>query len=197
VALSFTPNIGLTKFTESELALNWARVQNLASANNLIIIDKMDVNLITYTPALIGPTTNPSVGAGAALGEYYDFQGFIFGSFSLQFTDPGVNTGTGTGAYGISLPVLLDNTFHNLGTALNNAPGPYVCVGEGYFIDASGTPASSGTTALDVVRIGGVDYLRMISEPYGGKTVEWYGPSVPFAVQTGDQWTGQFCYKKA
>jgi hypothetical protein len=196
MAVNITPNIGLLKPTESELALNWARIVELADDNNDIVTDKMDINVITYTPTLVGPTTNPNIGAGFNLGEYYEIQGFIFGAFNIQFTNPGIVVGTGTGAYGIALPTLVDNSFHFVGTAFNNAPGPYACLGEGYLNDASSV-SGSGSIALDVVRVGGVDYVRMMSEAYAGKTVEWYGPNVPFAVADGDQFVGQFFYKRA
>ena len=195
MAVNFTPNIGLAKPTETEVAKNWATSTELAEDNNLIIIDKVDINLTAYTPAIIGPTTNPNVGAGASLGEYQDFQGFIFGSFNIVFTDPGVSAGSGAGAYGISLPVLADNAFHKIGNALNAASDNNV-VGEGYFTDDSSV-GGSGTVALDIVRVGGIDYLRMLTEAYAGKTVLWVGPTFPVTIATDDKFIGSFWYKKA
>jgi len=184
MGVSFTPNIGLAKPTETELALEWARNTKLAEDNNIIVAAKSDLVLTAYTPALIGPTTNPSVGAGQILGEYIEFQGFIFGSFNIAFLDPGVSAGTGTGGYGISLPVLADTTFHTVGNALNNTTATNSCIGEGYFTDDSAV-GTSGTTGLDIVRVGGVDYARMLTETYAGKTVLWIGPT--FAMATDDR----------
>jgi hypothetical protein len=194
MALTFTPNIGLAKPTETELAQDWALTPKLAEDNNLIVAAKSDIVLNSYGPTLIGPTTNPSVGAGQILGEYIDFQGFIFGSFNIAFLDPGIGVGSGVGGYGISLPVLADNSFHTVGNALNNALGSNSCIGEGYFTDDS-VVANSGTVALDIVRVGGVDYARMMTEAYAGKTVIWIGPT--FAMATDDKFTGSFWYKKA
>lgn len=196
MAVGFTPNIVLAKPDEAELAKEWAVNTKLCEDNNLLIIDKMDIVLTAYTPTIIGPTTNPNIGAGQSLGEYCEVQGFIFGSFNIQFTTPGIGAGTGAGGYGISLPTLADNSFHAIGTTLNNTPGTNTCPGEGYFSDSSAI-GTSGTVALDLVRIGGVDYVRMITEAYAGKTVSWVGPTFPVTVADGDQLSGSFWYKKA
>jgi len=196
MAVTFTPNIGLAKVTEAELAENWAVGTELAEDNNLIIEDVTDINLITTTPAVIGATTNPNFGAGAAQLEYSNVEGFIFGTFSIAAIDPGVAPGTGTGAYGIALPFLADVTFHVVGATLTDVPGVAHCIGEGYMIDANSIPFS-GTFALDIVHIAGVAYLRMITEGYTGKTVLWVGPSTPNAIATGDSFTGTFMYKSA
>lgn len=196
MAVTFTPNVGLAKPTESEFALNWARGTLLADDNNVIIEDVTDINLITTTPAVIGATTNPNFGVGAAQLEYSRVQGFVFGTFIITATDPGVAPGTGTGAYGIALPFLADVTFHTVGTALNDVPGVASCVGEGYMADATAIPFN-GTVALDIVHITGVAYLRMITEAFTGKTTAWVGPSTPFVLATADTFTGSFCYKGA
>ena len=107
-----------------------------------------------------------------------------------------VIVGSGAGGYGIKLPTLVDTAFHVMATALNQAPGSFACIGEGYLSDSSAV-GTSGTVALDVVRIGGIDYARFITEAYAGKTVEWMGPNIPAAVADQDQWSGQFWYKKA
>jgi hypothetical protein len=194
MGVTFTPNIGLAKPTDTELALNWARTQQLSDDNNLIIQDKTDIDLTVTTPAVIGATTNPNFGVGSAQLEYSRVQGFVFGTFVIAATDPGVAPGTGVGAYGIALPFLADVTFHTVGAALTDVPGVASCIGEGYVLDASSIPFS-GTFALDIVHIAGVAYLRMITEAYSGKTVHWLGPSAPNAIATGDSFTGTFMYK--
>lgn len=196
MVVSFTPNIGLAKPDESELAEDWVNSTKLCEDNNLLIIDNMDIVLTSYTPTIIAPTTNPSVGAGSIVGEYCIVEGFVFGNFRLSFTDPGVSAGTGSGAYGISLPTSVDSTFHNVGSALNNVSGTASCIGEGYFYD-DGTIGNNGSVALDAVDVAGVDYARMITEAYGGKTVVWVGPTFPSTVSDGDHLTGQFFYKAA
>lgn len=196
MGVTFTPNIGLAKPDDTELAANWARFSDLADDNNQIIIDKMDINVVAYTPTFIGPTTNPNVGAGSIVGEYYNIQGIIFGTFTCLLTDPGVASGTGTGAYGISLPFPVDGAFHTVGTTLNDTPGTPSVVGEAYMTDASAV-ATSGTTAIDVVTVAGVSYARLITETYTTKTARFFGPAIPFSLATGDAFSGNFVYKKA
>jgi|SRR4051812_33844838 hypothetical protein len=195
MAVTLTPNILLSKPNEAELATNWATNTQLANANNVIIVDQMDVNLIVTTPAFVCSTTNPNLGVGTAQLEYSNIGNFIFGSFVLVATDPGVAIGSGN-SYGISLPFLADTVFHTIGTTLGDAPGVPSCVGEGYFEDAS-LVTGSGTFALDIVHVGGVAYLRPITEAYGGKTLRWIGPSAPAAIATGDKISGSFFYKAA
>ena len=186
----------MAKPTKTELALEWARNTKLAEDNNLIIVDKMDVNLITYTPAIIGPTTNPNQGVGVKYGEYFEVQGYIFGLVSFQFLDPGVAAGTGTGGYGLSLPTLVDAAFHNVGATLNDVPGTASVIGEGYLRDSSSIPFS-GTAAVDVVAVAGVHYARLMTETYTGKTSNFWGPGVPANVATDDWVSASFFYKKA
>lgn len=196
MAVTFTPNIGLAKPTDSELALQWARTNKLAEDNNIIIADQMDIALTAYTPTWIASSSNPNVGAGSIKGEYCKMNGIIWGSFVIRCTDPGTAQGSGAAAFGISLPELLDNTYHTLGTTLADTPGTASVVGEGYMTDNSSV-GSSGTVAFDVIRISGVDYMRPITEAYSGKTVRWFGPLFPFAIADGDGLTGTFIYKAA
>lgn len=197
MAVSFTPNIGLAKPTESELAANWVNGTQLQDDNNDIIADFADINLVQYTPAVIAATSNPNFGAGLVTAEYYKIGGVggvVFGSFTLVALDPAVAPGSGTGAYGISLPELADNTFHFLGSALADTPGTAHCVGEGYFIDAS-SATTTGSCGFDIVRVGGVDYIRPITELFAAKATRWLGPTVPFTLATGDKLCGNFAYK--
>lgn len=199
MALSFTPNIGLTKFTDTELASNFVNGTQIESDNNVLIQDFMDVNLVQYTPAVIAATSNPNFGAGQVSAEYTKYGGVggvIMGSFVLVALDPAVAPGSGTGAYGISLPELADNSFHILGTTLADVPGTAHCVGEGYMSDASSL-TTCGSVGFDIVRISGVDYLRPITELFAGKTTRWLGPTVPFSLATGDKIAGNFVYKAA
>lgn len=196
MAVAFTPNIGLAKPDETEVAKNWTHVAKLAEDNNLIMIDEMDIPILAYTPSIIAPTVNPNVGAGQVLGEWQEIQGWIIGNFNVRFLDPGIVVGTGTGAYGIQLPTLADTAFHTVGNALNNPTGVNTCIGEGYYSDSSAV-ATSGTVALDLVDVGGVHYLRMMPETYAGKTVMYVGPTVPSSVADLDTLSGSFIYKRA
>jgi hypothetical protein len=195
MAVTLTPNIGLAKPTESEIANNWTNVTKLAEDNNLILMDKLEVDLIPYTPTVVGSTTNPNVGAGAIAGEYCEVQGFIWGSFTVFFLLPGIVVGSGAGAYGISLPTALDATFHSVGTTLSDQPGVASCIGEANFID--NTVALGGTAALDAVAVAGTTYARIILETFVGKTSAYFTPNMPYTVDTNDRWSGQFFYKKA
>lgn len=192
--VAFTPNIGLAKPTETELALEWARSSKLQEDNNLILIDKTDVNLLAYTPVLTAQTTPPSVGTGFTEGEYMDFQGFIIGTFAVEFFDAGITVGNGE--YGISLPFPVDGAYHSVGTALNQSTGTFSCIGEGYIWDNSSV-GSSGSVALDAVTFGGVSYARLVTETHALKTSRVFRDSMPFAVANNDKFTGGFIYKKA
>jgi|ERR1044072_421263 hypothetical protein len=194
MVVNFTPNIGLAKPTEAELSLEWARTSKLQEDNNLIIIDKMDVNLVAYTPVLAAQTTAPTVGTGFTEGEYMDFQGFIMGTFCLEFFDAGITVGSGE--YGISLPAVVDNSYHSVGTAFNQNIGQFHCIGEGYIWDNSSV-GNSGSVALDAVTVGGVSYARLVTETFVGKTSRLFRDSMPFALATNDKITGSFLYKKA
>jgi len=194
MAVTFTPNIALAKPDDTELSLNWARAVLLADDNNQIIIDKMDVNILTYSPAFIGQFGNPSTGVGSRKGEYQDMQGIIIGNFVIRMVDPGVSLGSGE--YGIALPTLADATFHTVGSAFGTAPGTNSCIGEGFITDNS-TVNTSGTVSLDVIAISGVHYVRMVCEAYPAKTSAVLGNSTPFGLATGDLLAGSFYYKKA
>lgn len=193
MVVAFTPNIGLAKPDESELALNWARSTKLAEDNNLIIIDKMEVDYVTYTPTFIGSGSNPSVGSGTIQGEYIQFQDIIIGNIACTCA-AGVANGTGT--YGLSLPFVADTTFHTVAGALTDNPGAASVVGEGYLTDASAV-ATSGTVAVDIATVGGVSYARLVLETFVGKTNRIFSNGMPFTLAIGDQWSLNFIYKKA
>lgn len=193
MALTFTPNIGLAKPTETELALNWARGTKLAEDNNLILTDKLDIGLAPYSPTFIGHTSNPNVGTGTIDGEYQDIEGYIQGTFVIECFDAGI--AVGSGEYGISLPFVADGTYHTVGTALNNATGSNSCIGEAYIWDNSSV-GGSGTAALDVVTVGGVSYARIVTENHTGKTSRVFRDSMPFALANNDKLVGNFFYKR-
>lgn len=197
MVVAFTANIGLAKPDENELALNWSRSTKLAEDNNIIIADQADVNLTTYVPAFIAATTNPNIGTGGTIiAEYCRVNNMVFGTFMIRVQDPGVLPGTGVGSYGISLPFLADTTFHTVATSLADNPGTASCVGEGHMTDSSSVP-NSGSLAFEIAHIGGVAYLRPITEAYAGKTARWFGPTVPFTLATADGFSGTFIYKAA
>jgi hypothetical protein len=194
MAVTFTSNIGLAKPDDTELAKNWAIATQLADDNKLIIIDQMDITLSTYTPVIAAQTTAPSLGAGTSKGEYQDIQGIIMGSFLLEFVDPGVTVGSGE--YGISLPFTADNTFHNVGTAFNATPGSFSVIGDGYIYDSGGV--ATAFASLDVVTVGGVSYVRLLTEAHTApaKTSRIARDSMPVALGTLDKFVGNFIYKR-
>lgn len=190
----FTPNVGLAKPDNNEIAENWAAATKLCEDNNLILIDKTDITTTSYTPSLIAQTTNPNIGQGSILGQYQDIEGFILGSFVIIFVDAGV--AAGSGEYGISLPFPAHATFHTVGTALNNSTGTNSCIGEGFIRDNS-TVNNSGTVALDVVTVAGVSYARLITETFAGKTNRVFTNTMPFIVANADSLAGSFFYRRA
>lgn len=196
MVVAFTSNIGLAKPDETEMAKNWAVSTELQEDNNLIIIDQMDLVLTSYTPVLSAQTTPPNTGTtGTLLGEYQDLQGMIQGHFLITFGGTGITSGSGE--YGISLPAVADNVFHTVGTAFNGAAGPNSVVGEGFVYDSSAA-ATSGHVALDLVTVGGVSYLRMLTPAHTvpAKTSRLFTNSMPFAMADQDRFIGNFCYKK-
>ncbi len=196
MAVNFTTNIALAKPTDTELALNWARGTKLQEDNNIIIVNEMDKPVTSYTPVLAAQTTAPTVGSGGAqLGEYQDNQGIITGTFMVSFFTAGITAGSGE--YGISLPFVVDNSFHSVGTAFNAIPGQFSVVGEGFISDSSAV-ATSGSVALDVVTVGGVSYARLLTEAHTtpAKTSRMFRDAMPFTVADGDLFIGNFCYKK-
>lgn len=195
MAVNYTTYTSLAKPTESELAKNWAIGPELTNDNNILIESFTNIPLNSYSPLFMGSVSHPNVGAGEVKAEYSEVQGYIFGGFNIIFVDPGISAGSGAGSYAIQLPVNADNTFYNIGSAANQTPGPYSVIGEGYWSDASSV-AGSGTLALDIIRLGGIDFVRLITEAYAGKTVDWVGPTFPATVANQDQISGSFWYKK-
>lgn len=196
MAVSFTANIGLAEPDNNELAANWATGAKLVEDNNLLIIDHMDIPLTTYTASINAQTTAPNIGSGGTeLGEYQDIEGIIMGSFQITFFGSGITSGSGE--YGIRLPAVADNSFHNVGTAFNATPGPFSVIGEGFIYDASAA-ATSGTLAIDVVTVGGVSYARLLTEAHTtpAKTSRMVRDSMPIVLAADDRLQGNFLYKK-
>ena len=194
MAVNFTPNIGLAKPTDDEVAKNWTHVQKLAEDNNLIIEDETDINSVSYTPVLTALTTPPSFGAGFIEGEYQEVQGFIMGSFRIIFLDPGITVGSGD--YAVSLPFPADATYHTVGNTINGFVGTATCIGEGFVRDSSSVN-NCGSIALDVTTVAGVSYVRLVTEVHPGKTSRLFTNNMPFAVANDDSIAGSFFYKKA
>lgn len=193
MGVSFTSNIGLAKPDDTELAKNWATATQLQDDNNVIVIDQMDIALSSYTPTINAQTTPPNVGAGSLRGEYQDIQGIIFGSFIVEFLTGGIVIGSGE--YGISLPFVVDNVFHNVGTAFNATPGPFSVIGDGYIYDSG---VGAVLAALDVVTVGGVSYARFLTEAHTvpAKTSRVARENMPMTVADQDKFTANFIYKK-
>lgn len=194
MAVTFTTNLGLAKPDESEVAKNWTHATKLAEDNNLIIIDKTDVDYLTYVPTFIGSSSNPNIGnTGTISGEYIDFQGIVIGMVAVLISGSGI--ANGSGIYGVSLPFVVDPVMHTVESALANAPGAASIIGEGYLTDSS-VVDRSGTVAVDVATVGGVSYARFVTETYTGKTARHFRDAMPFSLATGDQFAFNFLYKK-
>jgi len=193
VVVTFTPNVGLAKFDDSDLAKDFVVGANYNSANNNIMINKTNFPLQAYGSIIVGKTSNPSYGAGGIRFDYQEFQGFTWGTFVVVFLDPGVSAGSGE--YGIRLPYVADSSYHAVGTALDWIPGFNHVIGEGYAQDASAT-GNSGICAIDIVTVGGVSYARLATGAYSGKTGRCIGGGTgPFTVADQDKLTGSFFYK--
>lgn len=68
---------------------------------------------ITYTPSLLGTTTNPNIGSGQALGRYMVVGKMMFVQAFVSF---GTGTSVGSGTYQVTLPPGF--TYGGLGSAL-------------------------------------------------------------------------------
>lgn len=193
MGVTFTPNIALAKPDEAELAKDWAITPARAAANNTIITDKTDINLLPGGATIVGKTSNPNLGSGGGISfDYQEFQGFVWGTFVVKFNGTGISSGSGE--YGISLPYVADAAFHTVGTALDFIPGFNTVIGEGYAYDASAV-ASSGICAVDICTVGGVSYARLAVQAFAGKVARIVGSAGPFTVADGDRLNGSFFYK--
>lgn len=196
MVVNLTPNIGLAKPDDSELAKNWALATKLAEDNNIIMAAATEITTVSYSPTLNAQITPPSVGAGTRQGQYQDINGFIMGNFVIKFVDPGVSSGNGF--YAVSLPVPADGSFHTIGNAFDTGTGSPSVIGEGYVLDISAA-STSGTIALDLVTVGGVSYVRLLTEAFTSpaKTSRLFTNGMPYSLATGDAFCGSFFYKKA
>lgn len=193
MAINYTPALGLAKPTDVELANDWAENLQLCKDNNDIIKDAMNIVMTAYTPTFIGPSSNPNVGGGYVLGEYCRISGLVFGNFVVKCQNPGVSSGSGTGAFGIKLPFAADSVFHSVGNSLDNNPGTPSCVGEGHFNDSTDV-SLSGSIALELIQVGPDTFVRPITETYTGKTIRWVGPGIPVSLGDSDSISGSFIY---
>lgn len=193
--VSFTPNIGLAKPTNAEVAKDWIEQQEYQLTNDTQIMTRSNIALTAYTPTIIATTTPPNIGAGRIVGEYQVMDDIVWGEFAIEFTDPGVVGGSGE--FAVSLPQVADSSFHTVGTTLTAITGVNSIIGEGYISDASNL-SLSGSVALDLVTIAGVSYVRLVTEPYAApvKTNRVFAAGLPSNLGTGDKWTGSFIYKK-
>jgi hypothetical protein len=193
MGVTFTSNVGLAKPDETELAENWVNGPNLQDDNNQILIAQTNLTLNTYTPVLKAQTSDPSTTTSILQGAYQDIQGIVTGTFRLLFVT-GITVGSGE--YGVSLPFPADAAYHSVGTAFNHAVGSLSIIGEGYIHQGS-TVNNSGSIALDVVTVGGVSYARLLFENFAGKTSRVVRDTQPWSIANGNNWNGQFMYKKA
>jgi len=196
MVVNFTSNVALAKPTNVELAENWVNFTQLQGDNNTIIQDEANKVVTAYTPTFITQGTQPNIGSGGSvLGEYIDNMGVIMGSAIVTFFGSGI--AAGTGEYGISLPFLVDNSFHSVGSALNSTPGSFSVIGEGFVYDASAS-STSGSVAIDCVTFGGVSYARMLTEAFTSpaKTSRFVRDAMPITVAADDRFIINFLYKK-
>jgi hypothetical protein len=195
VMVTFTPNINLAKPAGTDTAKDWAVTQEYADDNNDSFKAASDFVIASYTPDWICDTANPTLGTGGTkVGEYWEHRGLIMGSFTfLLGTAPASGTGN---AYGVSLPVLADTTFHTVGSGLGSNVGTQSFIGEGYIRDNS-SPATSMHVACDIVDVGGVHYVRFLTDNYTGKASRFFGVANPFTLAVDDKFTASFFYKKA
>ncbi len=191
MVVNFTTYAGLAKPTESELALNWTRVQDLQEDNNVLIQNLGNADLQSYTPTFTSAGSAPGVGSGSITGDYRDLNGFIMGSFRVTI---GTAPTVGTGIYAFSLPFEADPVFHAIAPSINSTPGDYDIVGTGYLFDSSAVTTSGGV-ALDIVTVTGVSYVRYLVTTFAGKSSYAYSPGVPFTIADGDVFSGSFAYK--
>lgn len=198
MVISLTPNIGLQKPDNAELAKSWTQLIEIADDNNLLISAETNKPLTAYSPVLTATTTPPTVGAGNVQGWYQDWMGFVSGTFVLRFLDPGITAGNGI--YGVSLPFPVNGVSHTVGNALADAvgalPGTLSVLGEGHIMQA-GSINNSGSFAIDAVTIAGVSYARILTESHPGKTSRLFRNAMPFTFTNNDRITGSFFYKKA
>jgi hypothetical protein len=196
MVVTVTPNIGLQKPDETELASKWVNTPNILNANNAAIQAAIVLPIVAYTPVLIATTVNPNLGVGTIIGQYQLLPGgFVVGTFTFQPVDPGV--AAGTGEYAVSLPFVADPVFHAVGgtTIPTSAIGSNTCIGEGYARDNSSVN-TTGTLALDVITLSGVSYARLCPEALSTKTNKLFSSASPFVIATNDNFVGNFCYKK-
>ncbi len=193
MVVNFTTYANLAKPSESELALNWTRVQDLQEDNNLEIEARANVDNVSYTPTVISAGTQPNLGTGfAAYGEYRNLNGFILGGFRV---DIGSSPSAGTGIYAFSLPFVADSVFHAVNTNINALPGDFDVIGTGYMFDTS-TLNTSGPAALDILTVSGVSYVRFLVSTFTGKSSYALSPGVPFTIAQSDSFNGSFAYKR-
>lgn len=194
MVVSFTPNIGLAKPDLSELANNWAVGTKLAEDNNIILTQKMTFNTSSYTPVLTLAGAVQSLGtSGVATGSYYEFNGWIHGSF-IYTRGTGVSGITGsTNLLGISLPVPVNGTYHRVGSSFTNQPADCDVLGSGYYLCSTDVNKSSGG-AIDVIFSSGTYYARMYCEQTTGIPFILDGNNSLFAP--GDGFTANFFYKR-
>lgn len=193
MVVAFTPNIGLAKPSNTEVAKNWVQLAELSDDNNTVISAETNKPLTAYSPVLTATTTPPTVGGGNVQGWYQDWMGFVTANFVIRFLDPGITAGNGE--YGISLPFPVSPTSHTVGTALTNNPGSFSILGEGHIM-AAGSINNSGSFAIDAVTIAGVSYARILTESHPGKTSRMFRNAMPFTVVNNDRITGTVFYKR-
>lgn len=196
MGVTFTPNIGLAKPDETELAKNWTLGSQLADDNNQAFLAAANKPITTYTSLIKATTTDPNIGTlGVIQAEYQDLQGIIMGSIVILVSGTGISAGSGE--YGFKLPLPADPVFHTVGNAFNVLPGAPSVIGEGYIFD-SNTVITSGTFAVDVVTVAGVSYGRLISFAYTtpAKTTRIVGSVESSVMAASDRYLVNFMYKK-
>lgn len=195
MVVSFTPNIGLAKPDLSELAKDWAVGNKLAEDNNNILTTKMTFTPVSYTPVLtLAGVVQANGTAPIVSGAYYEYNGWIYGTF-VYVRGTGVSGITGsTNVLGISLPVPVSGAYHRIGGSFTSQPGDCDILGEGYYLTFLDV-AKSGGGAIDCVFNAGTYYARMYCEQTPGVPFILDGNNGLFAP--GDGFSTNFLYKKA
>jgi len=128
----------------------------------------------SYTPALTGSTTDPTLGTGGSItGAYIQTGKLVIGRFQITFGTSGVNGGSGT--YSVSLPVasVVTASSADVGTALLRDAAPMSNV-------AILLPGTSTTVAMWPHGVGGA-----------------VSNTVPWTWAANDRIIGRFEYEAA
>jgi hypothetical protein len=133
--------------------------------------------MTTYTPALTGSTTNPSIGSGTAVGQYSVVGKLVSGDVTITL-DTGASAGSGT--YAISLPVATDASYSGVSV-----------LGTAWLRDASSSQKLCGWAIWNTTTTVNINIANSTSN-HGGVT-----NASPWTWASGDSISISFRYFKA